>query len=223
MMASLTVSSHSAATSLIAILLVSALLLSGCAGVVTEEVWVSQGEQWKVEITLSLTQAEREMFGEELERIFEQATAEAEEDIAVDWSEREQPDGGVTYTFTIQGSGLESLNEAAFDGEATLTKDEVGHIHLAWVPMISRSLRDYTLTIHGGRILSSNADEETASSATWHNPMGRIEVEFTESGWPIAEVVGIGLACACLLGLVAGGAGVTALLLMHGKRQPETL
>lgn len=42
-------------------------LLSGC-GAVKEEIWLTGGEQWKVNATLSLNQSERSMISSDLEQ-----------------------------------------------------------------------------------------------------------------------------------------------------------
>ncbi len=118
----------------------------------------------------------------------------------------------------MEGQGLDKLNGATFDGEANLTKDDSGHIHLVWTPTSMAMLRSYTLTIHGGEIISSNANEEADGSATWHNP-SRVQVELTKGGIPIAAILAVGIACACLLGLVIVGGVVVFVLLQRKKSE----
>lgn len=196
------------------------LLLSGCSGgAVTEEIWLNSGERWKVDLTLSLTSSERSMLDgafdqeDDWDKLVEDAEAEG---VSIDWRQREDPGGGVTYIVSAEGQGLDKLNGASFDGEASLTKDDSGHIHLTWIPTSMAMLRSYALTIHGGEIISSNANEETESSATWYNP-SRVQVELTEGGVSVDAILAVGMACACLLGLVIIG-GVVVFVLLQRQR-----
>lgn len=201
-----------------AALVVLALLLSGCGGAVTEEIWLNGGERWEVDLTFSLTESEHSMLQGSLDQEdeWDELVEEAkEEGISLDWDRREEEDGGVTYIVTMEGQGLDKLNEATFDGEADLRKDEAGHIHLAWTPTSTSMLRSYSLTIHGGEIISSNADEETDDSVTWHNP-SRVQVELTEDGSPMVAILAVGMACACLAGLVVIG-GVVGFVLLRRR------
>jgi hypothetical protein len=195
------------------------LLLSGCGGALTEEIWLRSGERWEIQATVSLGQSEYAMFGSDLEEGFAELEQGAPaKGVSVDWSRREDSDGRVTYTIRMEGQGLDKLNEVAFEGDATISKDASGHIHLTWLPASMSALGIYTLTIHGGSIISNNADEETSSSATWHNPSGPIELEITERRSPIVPLLAAGMACICVTGLVIAG-GALVLVLLRRKKQ----
>lgn len=162
------------------LLIMVALALAGCSGgEVTEEIWLQGNERWKVNLILTLNADERQMIGDTFESGWEELVAQADEEgISIDRSQREESDGGVSYLFDMRGQGWDSLNEASFDGDATIRKDEAGHVHIAWnAASTTARVRDYTLTIHGSEIISSNADSTTRDSATWHRmDTGNIEV-----------------------------------------------
>lgn len=207
--------------SLIVVSLLGALLLSGCGGAVAQEVWLNGGGKWEARIALTLNPDERTLMGSDLEEMFEKAAQEAEgSGDSFEWSQSEGDDGSVTYDIKSSGSGLDALNQEMFDDDATIYKDEQGHVHIRWNPYSTTSaFRKYALTIHGGKIISSNADEETKDSVTWYNPSGRIEVEMTEKSNLMGILIGSGGACACIAALVVivGGAGV--FLVSQRKKQ----
>jgi hypothetical protein len=189
--------------------LLLAVLLAACSGgEVTEEIWLQGNERWKVNLTLTLNAAELQTVGDTFESGWDELVAQADaEGISIDWSQREESDGSVSYLVNMRGQGWDSLNEASFDGDAMIRKDEAGHVHIAWNAASTTALvRDYTLTIHGGKIVSSNASSTTNNSATWRKP-ARIEVELTEGGFPFVGILAVGMAVVLLLGLVVVGGG----------------
>jgi hypothetical protein len=207
----------------LAAMILLVLSVSGCGGAVTEEIWLKGGERWKVNLALSLNDSERSIMEGSLEQQdWEELVEEARAaDISLDWSQREDSEGGLTYSVSMEGRGLDKLNEATFDGAATITKDESDHIHLDWRPRSTATLRSYTLTIHGGKIISSNADEETKNAATWHNP-ARVQVEMKEGGAPIPTIMAVWVACACLAGLLVAGGVFVFVLVRQRKSNPAS-
>lgn len=201
-----------------------ALILTGCGGEVTEEIWLQRNERWKAELTFTLNANEREllesdMTESDLDELVEEAASQG---ISLDWDRHEEPDGGVSYNLRMSGQGWDQLNENCFDGQATVRQDDEGHIYISWNPSsMSYGLREFTLTIHGGEIISSNSNSTTDNSATWRNPSW-VEVELTESGFPFAGILAIGGACTCLLGLLAAGGLGFFLLLRRQQSEVST-
>ncbi|MEW5985549.1 MAG: hypothetical protein AB1791_02850 [Chloroflexota bacterium] len=165
------------------------LILSACEGAsgvtygeLTQEIWIGVGDLWKVELTWSFNQSERQMLQPSIESQLQQRCQRAvEQRISCDWSQHENLDGGLTYSITAIGSGLDKLNLAAFDGKASLARDERNHVQLRLDQPLIPSLRAYKLTVRGREIISSNATTETRESATWRS-LGPIQVEMISGG-----------------------------------------
>ncbi|MBN1177922.1 MAG: hypothetical protein JXD18_01840 [Anaerolineae bacterium] len=208
---------HLPATALM-ICAVALLILSGCAtGDVTEEIEFNRGERWNARLTLFLNASERSLLESsgELAQQLDAAVAEAEATGAsFDWRVREADDGSATYEIDVSGQGWDLLNEMVFDDEATIFEDEAGHIHFEWNPYWTlSSFRSFNLILRGGRIISSNADEQTGSSATWYGPTTTVTAEMTAGGMPTwLPTAAIGGGCICLTTLVlAAGTGILIL------------
>ena len=185
----------------------------------TEETWLKGNDRWKAEVTFTLTADERALVESDLEELI---TEETPEGVSVKVREQELPDGGISYLLTLSGDGLSSLNANCFDGDATMRKNDKGQVYIAWSPGTDYyMLRDFTVCIHGREIISGNANTMEEGSATWHTP-SQIEVQVKPSGFPFAQVLGIGIAVVFLLGLlVFGGLGI--FLVVHKQRsQKET-
>ena len=199
-------------------LVAAGALLSGCMGAATEDIWLDGGERWRVELALSLSEEERALMeGDISEEDLEDLAEELGEDITFRWDQRENPDGGITYSFFVAGKGFDNLREVALDQGASIYQDESDHVHISWYPSSASSFRSYTLTIHGGEIVSSNADEETSNSATWHNPTGRVQIELTEGGSALTAILATGFACVCLTTLMTGGVALVIALLRNQR------
>lgn len=157
-------------------LLLLLLILSGCyGGEVNEEIWLNGNGRWKADLRFTLNADERELLKSELADANwdELVEAAASEDVSLKVSQHEEPDGGISYLMKISGQGLHELNENCFNGEAIIRKDDDGRIHISWDTGSSEYvyiLREINLIIHGGEIISSNANTMEDDSASWHNP-----------------------------------------------------
>jgi hypothetical protein len=204
-------------------LLLPLILLTACGGgEVTEEIRLLGNERWKADLTLTLNAAERQGLGDDFEQGWDDLVARAAEDgVKLNWRRRQEQDGGVSYVITMRGRGWDSLNEACFDGKATITRDTAGHVRIAWNAASTTSrVRAYRLTIHGGPVASSNASSFTNNSATWQNP-SRVEVQLREGGFPFTELLALAIAGAYLVALLIFGGGGLLLLARRQSFHPS--
>jgi hypothetical protein len=167
---------------LLLIMIGGALLLTGCPGVSLDmEVTFYEGERWEHSGKLSLPEAMVMMMGG-AGAVEDMIRSELKRFPGLDVSiGRERRDEQVVYHVTAKGEGWEMLNDYAFEGRAAITRRN-GEIHieveaatLAEMDMVLASL-----TLHGGRVIDSNADQVTDGRATWYNPRDRIWVTLTE-------------------------------------------
>ena len=197
-----------------ALLLLLTMVLTGCyGGAVKEEIWLKSNDRWEAEITFTLTAEEREALEAEggVEEYIESLSSE---DDSLKVTEREEPDGGISYVIKISGRDLSSLNNDCFDGEATIRKNDEGHLYIAWTPNSEYTyiLREMTIVIHANEILSSNANTMEDTTATWRDP-SYVEVQADVSGFPFVKAMMIGIGIVFVLGLaIFGGVGFFLLL-----------
>ena len=208
-------------------MLVLLLILNGCySGEFTEEIWLQGNERWKADVTLTLNadehaQLEDELDESDLNKLIEDAASEG---VSLEVSQHEEPEGGISYLIKMSGQELDTLNENCFNGDARISKDDNDHIHISWDADSMRysydlSFREMNLILHGGKIISSNADTTTDNAATWYNP-SQVQVELTEGGFPFAKILAVGMTISFLMGsLVLGGVG---LFLLWRKQQSKT-
>lgn len=203
-------------------LLLTMMVLTGCyGGAVKEEIWLKGNERWESEITLTLTAEEREIFESQIGDWENLIESNAVEDVSFRVREYEEPDGGISYVVKMSGRGLGIMNTQCFDGQARIRQDDEGNVSISWTPdsQYTYVLREMTVVIHGGEIISSNANTIEHGVATWHNPT-HVEVTVAEGGFPIVGILVIGMGFLFLLGFVVFG-GIGFLLLLR-KQQTKT-
>jgi hypothetical protein len=156
-------------------LLVIACLLVGCEpdktyGELREEIWLSPFDIWQLRIHWVFNATERNLVFPDIRSSIEKRCQSANEwGIRCWYKQQETLEGGVIVGINAVGSGLQSLNIAAFDGKALLVRDEKGYVLLEVSPPVER-LRYYGLTLHSGPIAESNANQQTKFTAIWKNP-----------------------------------------------------
>lgn len=160
---------------IIGICLALLLSLTGCENVksygeIREEIWLAPFDIWQVQIIWALDPSEKAtVFREIGPSVALKCQSARQGGIYCRLRQQETLDGGVVVVITVAGRGLRDLNLAAFDGKALLTRDEKGHVLLKVSPPV-RQLRYYSLTLHTGPIVESNADQQTSFTAIWENP-----------------------------------------------------
>lgn len=138
------------------------------------------------------------------------------------WGKRGLPWGNVRYSVTVEGRSWEKLQEITppvFD--LSVSESEEGKIHLTVRSTAMETglgnLVPFTFRLHGGRIVSSNADEARGGTATWHRPAGPVEALVTpasEQNSVAPLLVGTG----ALIGAGAIGGGVA----LYYRRRART-
>jgi hypothetical protein len=195
------------------------LLLAGC-GTMDTEVTFYQGERWQTIMEVYLLPATVSMMGGEagLEAEMERSMPEVEDEkVEFSWEKERHEDGGVTYRFTMKGEDWDQLNEVIFDGQATITKDESGQVHLSYYTMGNIGFARTVLRLRGGKIISSNADRVEGDTAIWIDP-SQVEVVLTEKssfGLGNTLLIAVGGGFCLVLVIVLGG---LALFLWKRKR-----
>lgn len=200
---------------ILGICLVLLLILTGCEsssktyGEIREEIWLTTFDVWQAKITWVLNPSERASVLAEINPAVEQKCQSANQWGIRCWlRQQETLEGGIVTVITAVGRGLEDLNLASFDGKALLTRDENGHVLLKASPPVG-GLRYYSLTLHAGPIIESNANQQTMFTAIWENPgtvwiktrnwnpVGLILVAFTV--YPVFVWVGIAVLIALIV------------------------
>lgn len=161
------------------------LFLTGCGADVDQTITVYRNEAWKADISFSIPGETVAMIGDpaQLDAEMEQTVQEAEQmGVKASWDSR-RDDTTLIYTIHAKGDSLETLKEIAFDSSAQLSVGEVEgkrQFFLSY-PVSSDflSANQYTLTLNGGDIVSSNGQEIKKGTVQWTNPSGRVEAVFT--------------------------------------------
>lgn len=164
------------------------LLLTGCGADVNQSVTFYRHEAWETDMSFSIDAETLALFSDPatLEAELDRAVQEAENMGAkASWSSRRQ-DTTLIFTVHAEGKGLETLKEIAFDNSTQLSATEVeGGRQLYFSHPASRDFLDasqYTFTLNGGNIISSNGQKIDDRTVQWINPSGRMEAVFTEKG-----------------------------------------
>jgi len=185
--------------------LVAAVLLSGCVGfeiVETDtQLTFKPDENWdlKVEMVYPADEglAEAEAQVEYLEQNQQSLNEEYSVQVEGDVSEVDK-DGNVTLSLHYWGQGFDSVNEVLSGAGSIETQEIRGKkiitIQISQVFDQFVATRGSTVTIKGGKILSTNGDRLNSTTVRWFNP-GNIEVTMEEPG---AGISGLGIALIAL-------------------------
>ena len=172
------------------------LLLVGC-GVIENHVTLYEGEEWEAEIQLSLTPVDLSMVGGAgvIEADLQKQAAQLEkQEIQFEWHREQHDDGSTTYCVSMEGKGLDQLNTAVFDDQATIDVESAQGkrlIHFTYSPSALEA-RSYTLSLTGGEIVSSNADRVEKNTAIWYNLTGQAEARLTEASKGLGAIPCLG-------------------------------
>lgn len=163
-------------------------LLSGCGADIDQSVTFYRNEAWEADMSFSIDAETLALFSNpgEIETELDKAVQEAEAmGVKASWDSRRK-DTTLIYTIHTEGEGLATLREIAFDGSGQLTVTEVeGKRQIFFSQPSSGSFMDasqYTLTLTGGEIISSNGQKIDNNTVQWTNPAGRMEAVLTEKG-----------------------------------------
>ena len=142
--------------------------------------------------------------------------------VEASWGSRGLPWGTLRYTVTVEGQGWEKLQEitpSVFD--LSVSESEEGEVHLTMrSTAMERGLGNlvpFTFQLRGGRILSSNADNVSGGTATWHGPSGLVEAVVTpapERDLALPLLVGTAVL------LVAGAMGAAVSVYYRRRARP---
>ena len=190
------------------------LLLAGCGGEMAREVTFYRDEGWEASLIAEMPLELVTMMGSteeiehELDVLVDRANARG---LDAKWTTR-RDETTLIYEVTMEGSGLDLLNEFVFDNSANILVLEEGGNRRISFAMGRGGLFDAsseTLTLTGGEILTTNGVLIDDDTVQWVNPSGRMEAELTERGrfglgTFIAVLIGFGLVGTLLVG---GGAG----------------
>lgn len=182
------------------------IILVGCGADITRSVTFYEDEDWEADMEIAMPVELLAFLGtaEELEKSTTEEVADWEAKGAqVSWkSSREE--ATLIYTFHIEGTGWNLLNEIIFEDRAQIFVEEVGgrrQIHFSY--LVSGDLsgaNSDVLTLNGGEIISSNGEQLSSGQVKWINTGQRAEAIFTEKSR-------FGFSTFLIIALVLGGVG----------------
>ena len=215
--------------------LVAAILLSGCEELslvdLDQAVTVYRGEEWEGSMVIRLPPETIELIGSEAEAraMIEQELASQygatlqESGIQMEWDSGTNELGELVYTFSLRGTGLDILKEAMFDEDSRLAAtivDGQRQIVFSHSPGFQGLfLRNYSLTLTGGKVLSSNGQQVSEGTVQWIDPSGRIEAVFTEK--PRFDPARTLLPILCVAGIVIVAAMVVFTVIWLARRAAQ--
>jgi len=176
-------------------------LVASCGGAFSADTRVTllADENWEVQVELVLTLQQAQLALGQIDQAMNELISELRATgVEAEWqSQDEREDGNVGYLITARGQGLDRLNTAFFDGQAALYADESsGQRQIVFrYNLINAIAQRQTLTLRGGRILSSNGVQTDSRSVMWTNPNGPIEAVLTEApryAWLPYSLIGMG-------------------------------
>lgn len=172
---------------LIGLVLLSSLI-SGCstgALSLTVDVSLYAEEAWKADAEIVYSQLQIETMGEELSLLIEESVAMwRNAGLQASYVKRTTQAGNLEYDLTISGEGYALLNQAFFDGLATIElvpQENPSQVNFSFFPMgswFSLAL-SRKFTLHAGSILSSNGTVIDERTVTWYNPVDTMQATVT--------------------------------------------
>lgn len=169
-------------------------MMAGCTpfpgvytfGELREEVWLAPFDYWYSKIIWSFDDYEADTVVPEIEpSVLEKCKQALNSGVLCELVKQPTMDGGVTLLIETSGRGLEFLNLAVFDGRANVYRDSKGKVLIILSTPV-RGLRYYSLSIHSGPIIESNATKQETFLAIWENPQ-KIQLE-TMTLYPVSLV-----------------------------------
>lgn len=168
------------------------LIATACVGALDNQVTLSWDEDWAANVRITVSENELMLAsGEEaLDRQIEQAFQEQQSTantlgIRLSQSKQPGPDGSRIYMFNAQGQGFNTLNRFIFQDAAHIqktTSPDESRIEFSYSPMVSGArFYSLTLSIRGGKVVTSNADRINGNSLAW--------ADLIQTGFAQAEIV----------------------------------
>lgn len=145
--------------------------------------------------------------------------------VEISWESQTNEFGDLTYFVQISGKGLDTLKSSLFDEETHLESVEIdGKRRIVFshpVGYPESILRNYTITLIGGSIISSNGQLIDDNSVRWVNPSGRIEAVLAEKFelQPLEILLILG-ACFTLVTIAVLGIAGLAFFVRRGRSDP---
>lgn len=149
----------------------------GPIGDVDAQVSLRENAQWSAHVVVSFTPQElatvpggEDAIKQEMENELAPLTkAGAEASLS-----RAEQGGHIVYTFTASGTGVEKLNQVAFNSKAFIHSPGGNTVlYFSYTPTFPS--RSFKLSLTSGQILSSNADVTQGTTIIWNNIPTTIE------------------------------------------------
>ena len=144
------------------------ILLSAC-GAVEQDVTLIKNEKWKAETRLTIDKQSLALISPaDIEQRLDAAKNElASLDVSYKWKKSVNDDGSLTYIIDTSGTGYSLLNEAIFDGNASInTIDDDGTTEFNYT--VFGDFSDYALVLHVGEVLETNGLVTEKGEISWH-------------------------------------------------------
>lgn len=159
--------------------------LTACGADVEQTITFKHNEAWEAEMAIIFPPEAAALMGglSAIETQLAEAVDELEAmGVTTSFEPGRDDQGNSNYTLQLAGQGLETLDQVAFDGGglSATTVDGQRQIEVNYYPGVTEG--NFTLTLIGGEIISSNGDEFGRGKVRWVNPPGRIEAVLTEKG-----------------------------------------
>lgn len=156
------------------------LTLTACVGIVDNSVTLSWDERWAANMKLTVSEQEVAMAGGEeildrqVDAAFQQQQSTANAlGIHLSQSKQSGPGKSRIYLYTAEGQGFSELSSFVFQGLAQIQKEttpDEARLSFSFSPMGSGArFYSLTLTIRGGKVTSTNADQVSGNTLTWAN------------------------------------------------------
>ncbi|MBE2221284.1 MAG: zinc ribbon domain-containing protein [Anaerolineae bacterium] len=188
-------------------LILCTFVLAGCGANIDRTVTFYADERWQADMEVTFPIEAIALFGS-LEQFDSEITSEVAkwegQGAKVSWKSL-QEETILIYTFDIEGTGWDLLNEIVFENRAAIDADEenTDQIHFSYFASSDvLSANQNMLTLNGGQIISSNGNPVKSGQVQWVNPSGRVEAVLTaKRGFSFVTILIIGLV---LVAIVAG-------------------
>lgn len=188
--------------------IIAVFFLSACGADIEQSVTLYRNEAWEADSSFTMSAEALALVSspEEIERELATAvTGAKEQGVNASWKSSRDGDN-VTYTIHSAGEGLELLGDTVFDNRNGFHviedngQRQISFSHSAGSNFLGAN--KYTLTLHGGEIISSNGIALDNGSVRWINPSSRMEAVLTEKG---RFGLGAFLLVVVLAGVIGGG------------------
>lgn len=202
------------------------ILLSGCMPTRSFDtvIELKTNEDWILTFVVSFDKDSVQHYGEVIKQNIDSSISQINRDsINVSWKQGEEnKEGTIPFIITINGSGIKNLNKYIFNEEfITINLSENFPRYVISIPpsFYRIDAEQYSVTIKGGRIISTNGVKINDNTVKWENPRKVLTVIMEKPKVGVSWYI-IGVLSLVLSLLMIGASVILVKIIKRSKKKP---